>query len=56
MYINDIVNNVTCGIKLYADDTSLFSVVDDENVTTGVLNRVLETIDLWAWQWKMQLC
>ena len=54
IYINDIVSNVTCGIKLYADDTSLFSVVDDGNITARVLNRGLEKIDLWAWQWKMQ--
>ena len=53
-YINDIVSNVTCGIKLYADDTSLFSVVDDENITTRALNRDLEKINLWACQWKMQ--
>ena len=39
---------------LYADETSLFSVVDDENVTAQVLNRDLEKINLWTWQWKMQ--
>ena len=54
IYINDIISNITCGIKLYADDTSLFSVVDDENITACVLNRNLEKINLWAWQWKMQ--
>ena len=54
IYINDIVINITCGIKLYPDDTSLFSVVDDENVTARVLNRDLEKINLWVWQWKMQ--
>ena len=40
--------------KLYADDTSLFSVVDDANVTARVLNPDLEKINLMAWQWKMQ--
>ena len=54
IYINDIISNVTCGIKLYADDTPLFSVVDDENVTACVSNRDLEKINLWAWKWKMQ--
>ena len=28
--------------------------MDDENVTARVLNRDLEKINLWAWQWKMQ--
>ena len=54
IYINDIVSNITSGNKLYADVTSLFSVVDDANVTARVLNRDLEKINLWAWQWKMQ--
>ena len=30
IYINDIVNNISCNIKLFADDTSLYLVVDNE--------------------------
>ena len=44
IYINDIVSKVTCGIKLYADDTSLFSVEDDQNITARELNRDLKKI------------
>jgi hypothetical protein len=29
IYINDIVNNISCNIKLFADDTSLYLVVDN---------------------------
>ena len=54
IYINDITHNVKCGIKLFADDTSLFTTVQDENVAALDLNRDLEKINLWAWQWKMQ--
>ena len=54
IYINDIVENGNCDIKLFADDTSLFQVVRGEARTALELNRDLEHIRLWAWQWKMQ--
>ena len=54
IYINDITHNVKSGIKLFADETSLFTTVQDENVAALDLNRDLEKINLWAWEWKMQ--
>ena len=54
VYINDLVGNVRCDIKLFADDTSLFSVVYDKSKTAEELNRDLERVRLWAWQWKMK--
>ena len=53
VYINDIVDNVRCDIKLFADDTSLFSVVRNDR-STEELNRDIELLRLWSWQWKMQ--
>ncbi len=41
-------------IKLFADDTSLFTVVHDVAQASANLNNDLESVDLWAWQWKMQ--
>ena len=38
----------------YTNDTFLFSVVDDANVTARALKHDLEKINLWAWHWKMQ--
>ena len=55
VYINDMVENVNCDIKMFADDTSLFSLVRDEARTAFELNCDLEKVRLWAWQWKMQL-
>ena len=52
VYINDIVDNVCCDIKLFADDTSLFSVVRNDR-STEELNSDLELLRLWSWQWKM---
>ena len=54
IYINDLVENVSCDVRLFADDTSLFSIVNDVANTAFKLNRDLEKIKLWAWQWKMQ--
>ena len=28
--------------------------MDDKNITARALNRDLEKINLWVWQWKMQ--
>ena len=54
IYINDLTENVACGAKLFADDTSLFSVVRNENETAQALNSDLEKLPIWAWQWKMK--
>ena len=54
VYINDLVENVRCDIKLFADDTSLFSAVFDESKTAEESDGDLERMRLWAWQWKMK--
>ena len=33
IYINDLVDNLSSEAKLFADDTSLFSVIYDEKIT-----------------------
>ena len=40
-------------VKLFADDTSLFSVVHDVNASARELNDDLKKINKWAFQWKM---
>ena len=54
IYINDLSDNIRSDVKLFADDTSLFSVVSDINDTADKLNRDLEMARIWAWQWKME--
>lgn len=52
IYINDITDNIKSNIKLFADDTSLFVTIDqDEEVKTKELNEDLCTIDKWAKRW-----
>ena len=54
-YINDLVDNISADVRLFADDTSLFIIVYNESVAADQLNKDLKTISDWAYQWKMQL-
>ena len=53
IYINDISDNLESNVKLFADDTSIFSVVHHPNSTATMLNNDLLKIQQWAYQWKM---
>ena len=48
VYINDLTKDFKCTVKLFADDTSIFTVVHDPNVAAIDLNHDLEHITLWA--------
>ena len=39
--------------KLFADDTSLFSVIHNANSSANELNNDLYQINKWAFQWNM---
>ena len=43
----------TCHQSLFADDTSIFSVVYDIDLSAKQLNDDLNMISEWAFQWKM---
>ena len=53
IYINDLSDNLITNPKLFADDTSLFSIVHDPNATANDQNSDLAKINDWAYQWKM---
>ena len=53
IYINDLSKDLTSTVKLFADDTSIFSVVLDINQSVNQLNNDLKKISEWAHQWKM---
>ena len=53
IYINDLCEDISLTIKLFASDKSKFSVVDDINVSVVQLNNDLLKISKWAYQWKM---
>ena len=53
IYINDLPVELSTNAKLFADDTSLFSVIHDIQASANNLNKDLELINNWAFQWKM---
>ena len=53
VYINDLPDGLKSNVRIFADDTSLFSVVLDPHSSSDVLNFDLTLIKSWAHQWKM---
>ena len=51
MYINDLVHEVDCEIKMFADDTSLYITVDDPHIAANTLNQNMERVSNWANRW-----
>ena len=53
IYINDLPEGLSSNAKLFADETSLFSVVHDINTYAIELNSDLKKISDWAFQWEI---
>ena len=53
IYINDLTDGVKCNVKLFADDTSILTVVYDPNTAAENMNHDLQLISLWALKWRM---
>ena len=53
IYINDLSEGLSSNAKLFADDTSLFSVIHDSNTSALELNSDLARTNRWEFQWKM---
>ena len=51
--LNDLTADLKCSVKLFADDTSLFTVVRDPNAAANDMNHDLELISQRAHDWKM---
>ena len=54
IYINDIVNNIHSNIKLFADDTSLYLIVDEPIDLARQLNSDLDSSHQWAERWLVK--
>ena len=51
IYNNDLVSNLTANARLFADDTSLYVLVDNPQESAVILNDNLNRIDSWASHW-----
>ena len=54
IYINDIVNDVNSCIRLFADDTSLYLIVEDPAMTADLMNTDPEKIHRWSENWLVK--
>ena len=48
IHINDLLNNLISNIKRFADDTSIFSIVNNINVSIEEINNDMKQISKWA--------
>ena len=53
IYINDLSVKLSSKGKLFADETSLFSVTHDKTITKNELKNDLKKISDYLFQWKM---
>ena len=51
LFINDIVNDIDSNIRLFADGTSLFIIVDNAPYAAACLNFDLDRITRWTATW-----
>ena len=50
IYINDLADGLSSNAKLFADETSLFSVIPDVDTYANELNNDLYQINKWDFQ------
>ncbi len=53
LYINDLLDGMKSDARIFADDTSLFVVVDDPQTAFEILSHDLKLVEVWARQWHM---
>ena len=53
IYIDDLSDDLSTTAKLFADNTSLFSIVQNVNTSVSHLNNDLSQISNWAFHWKI---
>ena len=53
VYINDLTDNISSEMRLFADDSSVFTPVNGIVQTHKKLEKDLQTVTKWAHQWKM---
>ena len=49
--INGIVKDIKSSIRIFADDTCLFEIVEDPAASAATLNDDLRKILIWAKNW-----
>ena len=53
IYVNEMPDGLKSNVKLFADDTSYFSVIKNKDESASDLTNDLDTISIWAYKWKI---
>jgi hypothetical protein len=53
LYIDDLIQEVDIGIRLYADDATLYTEYVNADTATEKMNGNLEAVMTWAEKWKV---
>ena len=53
VYVNDLVDNLTCEVRLFADDTSILEIVNNPVQSSRHLNTNLSLIHYWGRLWRV---
>ena len=53
IFINDIVSDIACNIRLFADDTSMYLVVENPNIAAATLQSDIDKVSNWADKWHV---
>ena len=53
IFINDIPEGIKSNINFFADETSIFFVLKDNERDSAILSEDLNLIPNWAFRWKM---
>ena len=53
IYTIDVSDDLVSTVKLFIDDTSLFSALHVCNISANELNNDMQKISEWAYEWKM---
>ena len=53
IYINDLIKDMRCDARIFADDTSIFKIVNDIQDAFDDLSHDLEVVERWGRQWRL---
>ena len=55
VYINDIVSEIQSNIRLFADDSTLYIIIDQPDSAAQILNNNLQRLSLWSEWWLVNV-
>ena len=53
LYINNLPDNITCGYKLFVDDTKIYSTIKDISDTLCI-QKNLDVVIEWSHKWLLK--